>query len=139
VIVTVLDGSVHRDLAADCRSYTFTISISNQSAAERTIAAAGLRIGYRTRANFLGAVELPLTDDDDQRSLRLPLRIAAGDRVTRVARLDTSNVIPRHCRVESYALLLADASGQRWSADASLPQVLEHDHDGEGPRTWGWD
>jgi hypothetical protein len=139
LIVEVVAGGVRRDLAADLRAYTFTLSIANQSAAECVITAAGLRVSYRTRANFLGAVELPLSPGDDDRALRLPLRIASGDTLTRLARLDTSNVLPRHCRVDAYALLLADASGHRWSVDASLPQVLANDHDGDGPRTWGWD
>jgi hypothetical protein len=150
--VSVLDGSVVRELPADLRRYAFTVAITNQSDVDRMVTAAALRVRYRTRANFLGAVDLPLSAGGDPSelhvslsagaggsALHLPLRIAPGETVTRTARLDTSNVIPRHCRVDGYTLLLADAAGDRWSCDASLPQVLRDDHDGDGPATWGWD
>jgi hypothetical protein len=137
--IEVLDGSVQRELAEDVRRYAFTIAVTNASDAAQTIAAAALRVGYRTRANFLGAVDLPLPSGSEPTALRMPLRIDAGERVTRSAHLETSNIIPRHARIDGYTVLLADPSGRRWSADASLPQMLRDDHDGEGPRTWGWD
>jgi hypothetical protein len=139
VAIDVLDGSVQRDLATDLRRYRFAVALRNHSPLERTIAAAGLRVSYRTRANFLGAVDLPLSAAEEPTALRMPLRLRAGEMVTGTAQLETSNIIPRHCRVEGYALLLVDDAGHRWQVPASLPQVLENDHDGDGPRTWGWD
>jgi hypothetical protein len=137
--VDVLDGSVRRELAADLRRYAFTVALANRSSAAKTIAAAGLRVSYRTRANFLGAVDLPLTPGNDPGALRLPLRLLPNETQIRAAQLETSNTIPRHCRVEGYALLFVDDSGNRWTAPASLPQVLKDDHDGDGPKSWGWD
>jgi hypothetical protein len=51
----------------------------------------------------------------------------------------TSNIIPRHCRVQDYALILSMDDGTRDVVDASLPSLLAADTDGEGPATWGWD
>ncbi len=139
VEVVVVDGSVQRDLSSDLRRYRFTIRLGNHAATTRTIVAAGLRIVYRTRANFFGAVDLPLTVAEEPSALRAPLPLVSGEVLTRTVHVDTSNVVPRHCRVEGYALLLLDDGGVRRAVDASLAQVLRDDHDGEGPRTWGWD
>ena len=51
----------------------------------------------------------------------------------------TSNVVPRHCRIEGYTLLFTDGNGPRVTVDASLPSVLQADTDGTGAATWGWD
>jgi hypothetical protein len=51
----------------------------------------------------------------------------------------TSNLIPRHCRVQDYAVIVLAPGGERVVADASLPALLAADTDGQGPPTWGWD
>jgi hypothetical protein len=104
--------------------------VSNQSPPERRFRPPTLRVTYRTRANFIGAVDLESTD---------PLTAAAGQVSNATLRFTTSNVIPRHCRVDAYTLLLTDDQGERVIVDASLPAVLQADTDGTGPATWGWD
>ena len=128
--IVVREGHTRRDLASDTRDYAFVIDVRNASGAERQLTAATLRVTYRTRANFLGAVDL--TSDQS-------IVVPAGQTSNVTLRFSTSNVIPRHCRVDAYTLLFVDGSGARVTADASLPPVLQADTDGTGPATWGWD
>lgn len=123
-------GQTRRGLSEDSRDYVFRIALSNRSGGERHIARAELRVAYRTRANFLGAVDL----QSDQ-SISIP----PGKTVEAQLRFSTSNVIPRHCRVDAYTLFLFDDRGERLVIDASLPEVLKADTDGVGPKNWGWD
>jgi hypothetical protein len=127
--VRVAGGQTRRDLAADRRDYAFEIAASNPTGSEWRCQSPTLRVTYRTRANFLGAVDLPGD----------AIAIPAGQTATTTLRFTTSNVIPRHCRVDAYTLIFVDASGERSVADASLPSVTQADTDGTGSPTWGWD
>jgi hypothetical protein len=129
VTVTVIDGQTRRDVASDTRDYAFVVSATNPSAAERRCTVT-LRVTYRTRANFLGAVDLASSD---------PVVVPAGQSARVNLRFTTTNVIPRHCRIDAYTLLFVDANSARMTVDASLPAVLQADTDGTGPATWGWD
>jgi hypothetical protein len=115
---------------SDTRDYVFIVNVTNSSAADQRLQEPTLRVTYRTRANFLGAVDLQSTDT---------LLIPAGHSIRATLRFTTSNVIPRHCRVDAYTLLFMDAGGARLVVDASLPHVMQADTDGTGPSTWGWD
>jgi hypothetical protein len=144
--VTVLDGRARRDLASDAREYAFLLAIEHGSGAETTVTDIDLRVSYRTRANFCGAVDVPVDIDAQLRPsataeprVHVPLRLADGHVASGWVHFHTANVIPRHCRVDAYTLLVTDASGARATADASLPAVLRADTDGKGPATWGWD
>jgi hypothetical protein len=128
--VRVSEGYCRRDLTTDTRDYAFVVAVSNQSATERRFGPPALRVTYRTRANFLGAVDL-----ESAESPTAP----AGQTTNVTLRFTTSNVIPRHCRVDAYTLLLTDEQGERVIVDASLPAVLRVDSDGTGSSTWGWD
>jgi hypothetical protein len=68
-----------------------------------------------------------------------PFVVAAGRNATANLRFTTTNVIPRHSRIDAYTLLFVDGNGDRLTLDASLPAVLQADTDGTGPATWGWD
>jgi hypothetical protein len=104
-----------------------------------------LRVTYRTRANFLGAVDLePRTDiqrwrEDARNVFRSPLTVDVGQRAQCWLLFHTENVIPRHCRVQDYAVVAMTVDGRRFIADASLPTLFAADTDGRGPATWGWD
>jgi hypothetical protein len=147
--VTVLDGRARRDLASDAREYAFLIAVENGTGAETTIVEAELRVSYRTRANFCGAVDVPMdveaqvggaaTTIAAQPYLQIPLRLGGGQAASGWVAFRTANVIPRHCRVDAYEMIITDASGARATGDASLPMVLRADTDGRGPATWGWD
>ena len=144
--VTVLDGRARRDLASDAREYAFLIAIENGSGADTTITEVELRVSYRTRANFCGAVDVPMDVEAQVREggpmqphLYIPLRLAAAQAASGWVEFHTANVIPRHCRVDAYQLAVTDASGTSATTDASLPSVLRADTDGRGPATWGWD
>ena len=143
--VTVLDGRARRDLTSDAREYAFLLAIEHASGAETTITDVELRVSYRTRANFCGAVDVPINIDEQTRlgssqsRLHIPLRLAPGQAASGWVEFHTANVIPRHCRVDTYTILITDASGARATADASLLAVLRADTDGRGPTTWGWD
>jgi hypothetical protein len=102
VTVTVIDGQTRRDVATDTREYVFVVRATNPSATERRFTATTLRVTYRTRANFLGAVDLTSAE---------PFVVAAGQTATTNRRFVTANVIPRHCRIDAYTLLLVDESG----------------------------
>jgi hypothetical protein len=128
--VRVTEGHCRRDLATDSRDYAFIVSVTNPSATERRFSTPTLRVTYRTRANFLGAVDLKSPE---------PLVATAGQTSNATLRFTTSNVIPRHCRVDAYTLVLTDARGERELVDASLPAVLDADTDGTGSSTWGLD
>ncbi|HTM04228.1 MAG TPA: hypothetical protein VL173_12030 [Vicinamibacterales bacterium] len=128
--VQAVHGKTRRDVAADTRDYSFTVAIANRSGADRRLVRIELRVTFRTRANFLGAVDL--TSEQN-------ITVGAGKSIEATLRFTTSNVIPRHCRVDAYTLLLTDDRGERLVADASLPAVLQADTDGVGPATWGWD
>jgi hypothetical protein len=128
--VQVLEGHTRRDVASDTRDYAFVVHAANRSNSERRLTDATLRVTYRTRANFLGAVDLPAGE---------PIVIAAGDTTKATLRFSTSNVVPRHCRIDAYTLLFVDDRGHRLTVDASLPTVLQADTDGAGTATWGWD
>ena len=126
----VLEGHTRRDLTSDTRDYVFVVNLTNRSKVERRFPEPTLRVTYRTRANFLGAVDLTSNE---------PIVVAAGQAAKATLRFATSNVIPRHCRIDAYSLLLVDDGGVRTMVDASLPSVLRADTDGAGPTTWGWD
>ena len=126
----VLEGHTRRDIASDTRDYAFIVNLTNRSNVERRFPEPALRVTYRTRANFLGAVDL---------TSREPVAVAAGETTKATLRFTTSNVIPRHCRIDAYTLLFIDERGERVTVDASLPSVLQTDTDGAGPTTWGWD
>jgi len=143
--ITVLDGRARRDLTSDAREYAFLIAIENASGAETTITEVELRVSYRTRANFCGAVDVQMDSAGDgrmastQTRLSVPLRLRAGQAASGWIEFHTANLIPRHCRVDAYLMIVTDASGARAIADASLGAVLRADTDGRGPATWGWD
>jgi len=126
----VNEGHTRRDVATDARDYVFVVAISNASTSERRLDPVMLQVTYRTRANFVGAVDL---------AAAAAITVAAGATVATTLRFTTSNVIPRHCRIDAYTLMFTDAAGQRIRVDASLPAVLQEDTDGAAPATWGWD
>ena len=128
--IRVTAGHTRRDLTTDTRDYAFTVTVPNESSSERQFEPPVLRVTYRTRANFLGAVDLVSAE---------PLAVAAGQSVSTTLRFTTSNVIPRHCRIDAYTLLFTDTAGQRFVIDASLSSVLRADTDGPGSPTWGKD
>jgi hypothetical protein len=128
--LTVVDGQSRRELGPDTREYLFVVSATNPSAAERRFKAATLRVTYRTRANFVGAVDLPSSE---------PMIVPARETIRTSLRFTACNVIPRHCRIDAYTLLLVDEKGERITLDASLDSVLQTDTDGSGRATWGWD
>ena len=150
--LTVVDGRARRDLTTDARDYAFLLAIENGSGAETTVADVELRVSYRTRANFCGAVDLAVATGDApsagsgdrtatnvQPKLDVPLRLAAAQARSGWVEFHTANIIPRHCRVDGYTVIVTDAGGVRTTADASLATVLRADTDGRGPSTWGWD
>jgi hypothetical protein len=128
--VSVREGHTKRDLTTDTRDYVFIVAVRNGFSSDRRLTGVTLRVTYRTRANFLGAVDL-VSD--------AVIDVAAGTSVDASLRFTTSNVIPRHCRIDTYTLLFLDDTGGRVTIDASLPAVLQADTDGTGPATWGWD
>jgi hypothetical protein len=128
--VRVAGGKTRRGVGDDSRDYAFSVVLTNRTAVERQVGRSELRVAYRTRANFLGAVDLV----SEER-----ISVPPGTSTDAILRFTTSNVIPRHCRVDAYTLLLTDDRGQRLAVDASLPAVLQADTDGAGPSTWGWD
>jgi hypothetical protein len=130
VSVRVTDGHTRRDVATDARDYAFVVALSNQSGLERRFTPPFLRVTYRTRANFLGAVDLASSD---------AIAVPAAQTTNATIRFTTSNTIPRHCRIDAYTLIFTDDKGGRITVDASLPAVIQADTDGTGPRTWGFD
>jgi hypothetical protein len=126
----VLEGHARRDIGTDTRDYVFVIGASNSLPTEWRCDAPTLRVTYRTRANFLGAVDIAAGE---------PLAVPAGATTTTTLRFTTANVVPRHCRIDAYTLLLVDAGGGRVVVDASLTDVLRDDTDGAGPASWGHD
>lgn len=139
IAVAVLSGRAERTIANDLRAYDVTVSITNASGAEKTFDRLVLRVSFRTRANFCGAVDVPPQQDASDPALRLPIRLAAGQTVTGRVHFETTNIVPRHSRIDAHTILVGNGEGERYSADASLPDVVRHDHDGTGPPTWGWD
>jgi len=140
--VSVLEGEARRTVADDTRDYALCVMIMNGRDAAVAVSHVTLRVTYRTRANFLGAVDLeprPGTAHDARTLIAWPATIPARESVRGWVLFSTANVIPRHCRVVDYALILETEQGQRHTADATLPSMLASDTDGPAPRTWGWD
>jgi hypothetical protein len=142
--VRAVDGEARRAIADDTRDYAILIELMNGTAEAVTVTGVALRVTYRTRANFLGAIDLETGKQVAASSagrplLILPASLAPGAKVTGWVLFSTVNVIPRHCRVQDYTLVAQDATGARTLADASLPALLAADTDGPGPATWGWD
>jgi len=140
----VLEGQARRSVADDKRDYAILTELFNDTAAAVTITTITLRVTYRTRANFLGAVDLEAEPDavvagGSRPLLALPAQVKSGETISGWILFSTVNVIPRHCRVQDYALVVRDAHGTRILVDASLPALLAADTDGQGPATWGWD
>jgi len=141
--VSVTEGQARRALADDTRDYALLLSLGNESTAPIVVSACQLRVTYRTRANFLGAVDLePRSAPHAQAGrpvLEMPVPVLPGRPLARWVFYTTANVIPRHCRVQDYALMVWTDAGTRHVIDASLPSLLAADTDGQGPATWGWD
>lgn len=138
VAIAVVSGRAERTIADDLRRYEFEMSITNGSSREKTFDRVVLRVSFRTRANFCGAVDV-LPHESSDAALHVPLRLRAGETVTGTIRFETSNIVPRHSRIDAHTILVGNGEGERYSADASLPEIVRHDHDGTGPATWGWD
>jgi len=143
---SILEGQACRRVRDDTREYALRVSLTNDSGVPCTIASTILRVTYRTRANFLGAVDLPpedtkITDTKGAtgNALELSLPLIQGQTTQGWLFFRTTNVIPRHCRVDDYTLILTCDAGRRVLVDASLPAMLADDTDGTGPATWGWD
>src|SRR5688572_20891161 len=107
----ILEGQARRGVKDDTREYALRVSLTNDAGVPCTIASTILRVTYRTRANFLGAVDLPLEDTKitdtkgagatrNARELSLPL--FKGQTTQGWLFFKTTNVIPRHCRVDDY-------------------------------------
>ena len=138
------DGQARRSLADDTREYAILVELVNHTSRTVAVTKVALRVTYRTRANFLGAVDLEPGPEVAESAnshplLPLPAPLAPGATVTGWILFSTVNVIPRHCRVQDYTLVALDANGGRTLADASLPGLIAADADGQGPATWGWD
>src|SRR5688500_12668808 len=58
VQVQATEGQAKRVVADDIREYALRVSLSNATPAAVSVASLVLRVTYRTRANFLGAVDL---------------------------------------------------------------------------------
>jgi hypothetical protein len=144
-LLEVLEGQARRDIADDSRDYALVVAVTNDSDTPVTLSGCVLRVTYRTRANFLGAVDLePRTDvelrkDDPRPVVRSTFSVAVHQRLECWLLFNTRNIIPRHCRVQEYALVAFTGDGRRLIVDASLPTLLAADTDGQGPATWGWD
>jgi len=80
--VSVTEGQARRALADDTRDYALLLSLGNESTAPIVVSACQLRVTYRTRANFLGAVDLePRSAPDAQAGrpvLELPVPVPPG-------------------------------------------------------------
>jgi hypothetical protein len=144
VRLRALEGEARRSVADDSRDYAILVELVNDTAATVAVTSVALRVTYRTRANFLGAVDLETVSDAAAPAagrplLNLPTTLEPGAAIAGWILLRTVNVIPRHCRVQDYTLVALDATGGRTLADASLPALLAADTDGQGPATWGWD
>ena len=140
----VEEGHARRLLGDDTREYVLRVSLRNGLATPVVVSACQLRVTYLTRANFLGVVDLAPTADAlpavaAADRLAFPLRLHAGAIAEGRLFFRTSNVIPRHCRIDDYTLVLACDDGRRVKVDAALPAMLAADSDGTGPATWGWD
>ena len=139
-----LEGQARRSIADDAREYAILVELINDTADVVAVTNVGLRVTYRTRANFLGAVDLAAGSEvappaPGRPLLVLPTSLEPSASVTGWILFGTVNVIPRHCRVQDYTLVAQHATGDRTLADASLPTLLAADTDGQGPATWGWD
>ena len=66
VTLSVTAGRAGRTIADDRRVYDFTVAITNTSSDDKTFDRLALRVSYRTRANFCGAVDVP-PDQDPQK------------------------------------------------------------------------
>jgi hypothetical protein len=143
--VDVLEGQARRTLSDDSRDYALLVSFTNDTAEQVVVSGCVLRVTYRTRANFLGAVDLePRTDVELSKMDARPVfhsTVTVNERqqAQRWLLFHTVNVVPRHCRVQEYAIVVTTGEGRRYLVDASLPSMLAADTDGEGPATWGWD
>lgn len=144
-LLEVLEGQARRDISDDSRDYALLVSVTNDTDTALTLSRCVLRVTYRTRANFLGAVDLePRTDGESRKNDMRPvfhstLTVDAGQRSQCWLLFHTQNVIPRHCRVQEYAVVAFTGDGRRLIVDATLPTLLAADSDGQGPATWGWD
>ena len=143
VTASVADGEARRTLADDRREYALLLALTNRSSEPISVSAVSLRVTYRTRANFLGAVDvvpdMGVPSHGGRTMLRLPAVVAPGADTVAWLMFRTVNVIPRHCRIDDHTLILEYGAARRLMVDASLPQVRAADSDGVGPATWGWD
>jgi hypothetical protein len=140
--VSILEGEARRAVADDTRDYALSVMFMNGLGVGVRLSRVTLRVTYLTRANFLGAVDLeprPGTATDARKLIEWPVAIPPRTALRGWMLFSTSNVIPRHCRVVDYALIVHTDQGKRHTADATRPAMLAADTDGQGPATWGWD
>lgn len=140
--VSIREGEARRVVADDTRDYALSVMFMNGLSVAVRLTRVTLRVTYRTRANFLGAVDLEPRQgsaSDTRKLIEWPVAIPPRTALRGWMLFSTANVIPRHCRVVDYALVLETDQGKRHTADATLPAMLASDTDGQGPSTWGWD
>ena len=130
----LFDGYVRVAPAARGRVYSFLISVSNPSDSNNAIARLDLRINYRTAANFLAAVDIPLSSTDGESSqfgaekvFTVPLRIDAHQTVTGWAHFEVKEVILKNCVVDRYAVMATDSQGERSEIDCGIIKELANE------------
>lgn len=138
--LSVLDGDVRLGQADGISRCAFLLSIVNESGTPRVFTDIGLRVRYRTAANFSGAQDVPLTDSADpggartgEVTLRLPLTVNPRQSIIGWAHFATVDLVPRECRVDGYAIVMKGSAGEHLVAEASLTTVIEDDSTADAP------
>lgn len=116
------------------RVYAFMLSVSNPSDSNNAIARIDLRIEYRAPSNFLAAVDVPATSQDDvmfggdnHSHLETPIHIDAHHTVAGWVFFRVKRALLEDCSVDNFVILTTDSHGERVSIETALVQEFVHE------------
>jgi hypothetical protein len=117
--LSVLDALVRTGPPDTPWHYACLVSVLNDSGSTCTFTKLGLRVHYRTPANFCCSLDVPMPVSIDaggmrtgEVTLRLPLVLEGGRTLTGWARFETVNVVPADCTIDGYAIVLQGSGGE---------------------------
>jgi hypothetical protein len=130
--MSVLDALIRTGPPDMPWSYAFLMSVLNDSGSTCTFTKLGLRVNYRTPANFCCSLDVPMpisTDAGEMRTgevtLRLPLVLEGGRSLTGWAHFETVNVVPADCTVDGYAIVLHGSGGEYFVTPVPVVTLVE--------------
>jgi hypothetical protein len=136
LVLYLMRGYVRR--TDENRIYAFLLSVSNPSDSNNAIAQIDLRIGYRTSSNYLAAVDIPTSSQNDDMfgktmegynnsCLEIPISVNAHHTAVGWVFFQTKRALFKDCSIDTYTIIATDSHREQSSIETSLVHELVHE------------